>query len=60
MASKPHAPARLRRLWPGRAPLLLMALAALVGCDAQPQLGLVAQNPVDAMRPYFHDFGTLK
>ena len=60
MASKPHAPDRLRRLWPGRAPMLLMALAALIGCDAQPQLGLVAQNPVNATRPYFHDFGTLK
>jgi hypothetical protein len=60
MALLPHALPRLRRRWPGRAPMALMALAVLGGCDSQPQLGLVAQNPVDPARPYFHDFGTLE
>ena len=60
MAPLPHAPAWVKRPCPSRAPVLLMLLAAFASCDSQPQLGLVAQNPVDAKRPYFHDFGTLE
>ncbi|HIF39736.1 MAG TPA: DUF1573 domain-containing protein [Planctomycetes bacterium] len=66
MTTLPHAPAWLRRRWPDQTSLALLALMALValvtldGCDSQPQLGLVAQNPVDPARPYFHDFGTLE
>ena len=60
MPPLPHAPAWVKRSWPGRAPVLLIVLAAFAGCDSQPQLGLVAQNPVDAKRPHFHDFGTLE
>lgn len=56
----PNDPAWLRRRWPGQAQMVLVALVALGGCDSQPQLGLVAQNPADPARPYFHDFGTLE